>query len=59
MQELQFPSARAQLSASFIESEVTIPRGDGILVGTLEEPIEEEDSQQPAAQLQSEGAPSD
>jgi hypothetical protein len=44
-QELQFPSAREQFSVSFIESEVSIPQGDGILVGTLEKPIEEKDSQ--------------
>ncbi|MCE9615662.1 MAG: hypothetical protein K8T26_15445 [Lentisphaerae bacterium] len=45
MYELQFPSASAQFSISFTESEVTIPIGDGVLVGTLEEPRKEEDSQ--------------
>lgn len=43
--QLQFPSASAQLSMSFTESEGTIPQGDGVLVGTLEEPMAEEDSQ--------------
>jgi len=42
---LQFPSAGAQFSMSFTETEVNMPQGDGILVGTLEEPRKEEDSQ--------------
>lgn len=49
MSQLQFPSASSQWSMEFTESEVSIPDGDGILVGTLERPRSEDG--QPGATL--------
>jgi len=40
--QLKFPSASAQWSLAFTETTITTPEGNGIFVGTLEEPRREE-----------------
>jgi hypothetical protein len=45
MPKLQFPSAGSYVSMMFTETNVLIPDGDGMLVGTLEEPSREDRQQ--------------